>query len=130
MIALRKFAADLRSKRDGSTTVEFALVAPIMIMFVVGGLYLSMMGFTAASLRYAAEAGARCRSVNTTVCTDAATTQTFAATQFIKTTSSAPSFVATTELCGNQVVGTVTFNFSSGMSKLNVPFSATACFPS
>lgn len=129
MIALRKLAAVLRANRDGAGSVEFALLAPILIMFIIGGMYLSMLGFTAASLHYAAEAGARCRSVNTTICTDVATTQTYAATQFVNLAGNAATFTATTAACGNQVAGSVTFILRAGVSKYNFPLSATACFP-
>ena len=130
MIALRKLAAALRANRDGAGAVEFALVAPLMLMFIIGGMYLSMLGFTAASLHYAVEAGARCRSVNTTICTNAATTQTYAAAQFVKIAGDTATFTATTPACGNQVAGTVTFVLRAGVSRYNIPLSATACFPS
>ena len=130
MTALRKLAAALRANRDGAGAVEFALVAPIVLMFIIGGMYLSMLGFTAASLHYAVEAGARCRSVNTTICTNAATTQTYAATQFVKIAGDTATFTAATPACGNQVTGTVTFVLRTGMQEINVPLSATSCFPS
>lgn len=132
MIGYRKLAAKLRANRDGAGTVEFALVAPIMLMFIIGGMYLSMLGFTAASLHYAAEAGARCRSINTTICTDAATTQTYAASQFVKIAGDTATFSspAAAQACGYQVTGTVTFIFRTGVQKINIPLSATACYPS
>ena len=130
MTALRKLAAALRDNQDGAGVVEFALVAPLVLMFIIGGMYLSMLGFTASSLHYAAEAAARCRSVNTTICTNAATTQTYAATQFVKIAGDTATFTATTPACGNQVVGTVTFILRTGIQKINVPMSATSCFPS
>ena len=130
MTLLRKLAARLRANRDGASTVEFALVAPLVIMVIIGGMYLSMLGFTASSLHYSAQAAARCRSVNTTICTDAASTQTFAGNQFMNLAGNTATFTASTAACGNKVVGTVTFALNAGMSKMNIPLSASACFPS
>lgn len=129
MIARRKLAAALRASQDGAGSVEFALVAPIIIMFIIGGMYLSMLGFTAASLHYATEAGARCASVNTTTCSTTTTTATYAATQFINVAGNSATFVASTPSCGQQVVGTVNFTLRTGITALNVPLSAAACFP-
>lgn len=129
MTRFRKLASALRASRHGSSSVEFALVAPILIMFIIGGMYLSLLGFTAASLRFAAQAGARCASINTTTCTNATSIQTYAAGQFINITGNTATFTATTPTCGNKVVASVNFPLLTGISKITVPLSANACFP-
>ena len=129
MTHFRKLAATLHASQHGSSTVEFALVAPILIMFIIGGMYLSMLGFTASSLRFAAQAGARCASINTTSCSNASTIQSYASSQFINITGNAATFTATTPTCGNKVAATVNFPLLTGISKITVPLSASACFP-
>ena len=129
MTHFRKLASTLRASLRGSATVEFALVAPILIMFIIGGMYLSMLGFTASSLRFAAQAGARCASINTTSCSNAASIQLYAASQFINVTGNAATFTATTPSCGNKVVATANFPLITGIDKVTVPLSASACFP-
>jgi len=129
MTRLGKLASTFRVCQHGSSTVEFALVAPILIMFFIGGMYLSMLGFTASSLHYAAEAGARCASINTTTCSNATAIQTYALNQFINITGTSATFTATTPTCGNQVSASVNFRFLSGLSTITVPLSASACFP-
>ena len=119
----------LRLCRKGAGSVEFALVAPIMVMFIIGGIYLSLLGFTAASLAYSVEAGARCASVNTTICTSTATTATFAQGQFMNLSGGTPTFAANSATCGNRVTGSVTFVINTGVSKVSVPLSASSCFP-
>ena len=119
----------LRAGNKGSSSVEFALVAPILVMFMIGGMYVSMLGFTASSLRYAAEAGARCASINTLTCTNASNIQSFAAQQFINITGNTPTFTATTPTCGNKVDASINFPLLKGISTVTVPLSASACFP-
>ncbi|MEO7739753.1 MAG: TadE family protein [Novosphingobium sp.] len=117
------------ASQHGSTAVEFALVAPVLIMFLIGGMYLSMLGFTASSLRFAVQAGARCASINTTSCSNATSIQSYASQQFINVTGNAATFTATTPTCGNQVVASVNFPLLTGISRITVPLSASACFP-
>jgi Flp pilus assembly protein TadG len=119
----------LIADRAGASAVEFALLAPITLMIIIGGMYLSMLGFTAASLNQAVQAGARCFAINTTTCSSATATQTYASGQFMNFARNTATFTASTPSCGKQVTGTVTFKLNAGTSTLNVPLSATACFP-
>jgi len=129
MTAIFDTGLALRASRDGSSTVEFALVAPILVMFLIGGMCLSMLGFTASSLHYAAEAGARCASINTTTCSNATNIQNYALNQFINVTGNTATFTASTPNCGNKVAASVNFPLLGGITKLTVPLSASACFP-
>ncbi len=119
----------LLADRSGAGAVEFALLAPLILMVFIGGMYLSMLGFSAASLHYATEAAARCYSVNNTICSNAATTQTFAAARFVNITGNAATFTASTQACGKNVAATVTYKLVAGTRTLNVPLRAAACFP-
>ncbi len=119
----------LRACRKGAGTVEFALVAPIMMMLIIGGIYLSMLGFTAASLSYSVEAGARCASVNTTVCNNTTATATYSRNQFMNLSGATSTFAAASATCGNRVTGSVTFVINAGITRVSVPLSSTACFP-
>ena len=121
--------AALQGDRSGSTVVEFAMIMPIFVMVLVGGIFLSILGFSAAGLHYAVEAGARCYSVNTTACTNASTTQSFASSKFTNITGNSATFTATTPACGKQVTGSVNFTLRTGTSEITIPLSATACFP-
>ena len=127
MIArLQTFRRDQR----GAATVEFAVVASAFMMMVIGGMYLSMLGFTSSSLHYAAEQGARCGAVQTTRCTSSTSAQTAASDAFQNITGSTATFTATpTATCGYQMVGTLTYSLQTGMGALSVPLSATACYP-
>lgn len=125
-MTLRRLLTNAR----GATIVEFALVAPIFIMVVVGGINLSMLGFSAASLRYATEAAARCAAVKTSVCSNVSTTQAHASANFTKLSSAPATFAVTMNAsCGKQVTGTLNYVAETGLGSFTVPLTTTSCFP-
>ena len=70
MIRLREMFRNGWRARDGAAAVEFAITASAFIVMVMGGFYAAIMFFVATSMQFAVEAGARCASINTTVCAD------------------------------------------------------------
>jgi Flp pilus assembly protein TadG len=125
---LKRFLQRVAKESDGATAIEFALVGPVFLMMVVGGIYACMMMFSMGSLQDAVQQAARCWSVNTTVCTDASSTQTYAQNHYYGPAVS-PSFTASLKNCGHSVTGTISYSFNMGQSTTSVPLSATACFP-
>jgi Flp pilus assembly protein TadG len=65
---LRNLVKSLRLNDQGTTAVEFAIVAPVLIALLVGTIALCVGLFLIGSLHYAVEEGARCASVKTTIC--------------------------------------------------------------
>ena len=122
-LARARFAACHR----GSTAVEFALVFPALAALIVGGLYTALLMYSAAGLHHAVEQAARCYSVNANVCGSSAAAQTYAESQYYGIHT--PTFTATLVGCGHQVTANVTFAFNAIVTAVNVPLSATACFP-
>lgn len=118
-----------RPDSAGTTAVEFALILPVFLTVVIGGFYVALATFASSSLRYAVEAGARCASVNTTTCSNSATTIAYARTQFLAANSSSVTFTSTSATCGHLVTGTMNYTLSTAIKKINVPLSAQACFP-
>jgi Flp pilus assembly protein TadG len=123
MSLLRRALKDQR----GASVVEFALVAPAFLMIIIGGLYLGMAGLAASSLRYAVQAGARCASVNTTVCSSNSATVTYTTARYKGAYT--PTFVSSTATCGHLVTGTMTFRLDTGIKRIDIPLSAQSCFP-
>ena len=120
----------VRLDERGTSTVEFALVVPAFLALVVGGMHLSMLGFTTSNLHYAAEEAARCGAIQTTRCTSATLAQNAASAVFTNLTGATAVFTATPgATCGYQVTGTVTYPLNTGAANINVPLSATACYP-
>jgi Flp pilus assembly protein TadG len=126
---MTSFLKRLRRSEDGATAVEFALYSTVFFAMLFGGIYMSLLGFSAASLQSATESAARCRAMGTT-CTDATTTQTYAATKFHKVGGATPTFVSTTDTCGNKVTGSMTFTVRYILGTKTVSISSASCFPS
>jgi Flp pilus assembly protein TadG len=112
----------------GAAAAEFALVVIPFLGLVLGIIWVSMMLYANHTLQYAAEDAARCWSIKTTICTSAATTQTYASGRY-SGPNIAPAFVATQVSCGHKVTGTANFPLTTGLLNTTVPLSATACFP-
>ena len=115
----------------GTTTVEFAFVAPAMFLLMTGGLFLGLLVYSAMGMQSAVEKSARCYSVNdsqanATQCKTASSTQTYAQTNYFGVGS--PTFTASKpalpDCGGHQVTASLTFNMG-----WNVPLAAKACFP-
>src|SRR4051794_24959651 len=114
--------------RQGTTAVEFAIVAPVLIALLVGTIALCVGLFLIGSLHYAVEEGARCASVKTTICSDAATTVTYAQNHYFGPNVS-PTFTYAAAACGNSVSASINYSMNVGFKTFVVPISATACFP-
>jgi len=112
----------------GATAIEFSIVGPVFLLMMIGAAYACMLLFAQSSLQYAVEAGARCASVQTTVCTDSSTT-TAAALAGYNGPIINPGFTYATAACGHQVSSTVNFGFNAGYFNATIPLSATACYP-
>jgi Flp pilus assembly protein TadG len=110
----------------GTTTVEFAFVAPAMFLLITGTLFAGLLVYSAMGMQSAVEKAARCYSLNATQCGSASSTQTYAQTNYFGAGS--PTFTASIPLppgdCGHQVAASLTFNVG-----WSVPLTATACFP-
>ena len=124
MTMCRAFARD----EQGTSAIEFAIVGPVFLGFVIGLVYLCLMLFSMGSLQYAVEDAARCYSVRAFVCPDANTTVAYAQSTYLSPVVT-PTFTAATATCGHQVNGSATFNFNYVIGHTNVPLSASACFP-
>jgi Flp pilus assembly protein TadG len=125
---VRKFLKSLRLDQQGTTAVEFAIVAPLFLSMIVGTFTLCIGLFLVGSLHYAVEEGARCASVKTTICSDAATTIAYTQNHYFGPNVS-PTFTYAAVACGNSVSATVNYSMNVGFTTFTVPISATACFP-
>ena len=119
----------MRLNQDGTTAVEFAIVAPAFLLMIFGTIGLCFALFLIGSLHYAVEDGARCASVKTTICTDANSIVTYTTGRYMGPNVS-PSFTYAAAACGNSVTGTVSYSMNIGFKTFVIPISATACFPS
>lgn len=123
---MRRFQK-LACKEDGTTAVEFAIVAPVFIALVIGIMSSCLYFFLVGSLHYAVEEAARCASVRTTVCKDATTSIAYAQNHYFGPGS--PTFTYATSACGSSVDASINYVAQLGLTQFTIPISATACFP-
>ena len=125
---------------DGSETIEFALLAIPFFLFLLGVVEFARLYWTQSELQYAAEAAARCATVN--CCSSGPAScggstgntgvQNFAAGQLLGmsvSSSNLSNFHVTGASCGNQVIFTYAFDFIVGplIPNSTITLSATAC---
>ena len=125
---MRTLLKSIRQNQDGTTAVEFALVAPVFIALVIGTLALCVALFLIGSMHFAVEEAARCASVKTEICSDNATTVAYAQNHYYGPNVS-PTFTYVVAACGNSVSANISYSVDLGLRRFTIPVSATACFP-
>lgn len=131
---MRHLLRSISRNQKGTTAVEFAIIAPVFIMLVLGTIGLCFALFLVGSLHFAVEDGARCASVKTTICTDSASTIAYTQSRYLGPNVSPTFTYNNAASCGpantgNSVTGTVSYSMNVGFRTFVVPISATACFP-
>jgi len=116
--------------RSGATAVEFALVAPVMIVMIFGILEFGRAAWTLNALNFAVESAARCAAIDQNNCATAVQIQNHAA-GFAAGLAIPPStFTVSTQTCGKQVVATFAFiSVAPIVASLPITLSARACYP-
>jgi Flp pilus assembly protein TadG len=127
-LIVRSRLKSLYLDRQGTTAVEFAIVAPVFIALLIGTMALCVALLLIGSLHFAVEDAARCASVKTTICSDAATTVAYAQNHYYGPNVS-PTFTSAAAACGNSVSAAVSYSMNVGSQTFTIPISATACFP-
>jgi len=120
------FRIDIR----GATALEFALCAPAFFMLVMGIVELGLLVWIQLALQQGVEAAARCASINTNTCANAAQIQTYAAAQSYGLSPPTTAFTVTAPACGNMVQASYTPNFLPNFPIPSRTLTAQACFPS
>ena len=121
---LRRF----RDDTDGATALEFGLTAPAFVMAIFGVVQGGLILWTQLGLQQAVELGARCASVNSTLCSSTSDIQNYAAQKTYGINPAPSSFTVTTESCGIQVSADYALPVLSSyfdVAKLH----AISCFP-
>jgi Flp pilus assembly protein TadG len=125
---MRNHPKSMLLNQEGTTAVEFAIIAPVFILLVIGTIALCFALFLVGSLHFAVEDGARCASVKTTICTDSATTIAYTQSRYLGPNVS-PTFTYAAAACGNSVTASINYSMDIGFKTFVIPISATACFP-
>jgi Flp pilus assembly protein TadG len=123
-----------RRRERGTAAIEYALVLPAVLLFVLGLMDTGRLIWSYATLSRAVEAAARCAAVNTTQCGTVGQIKTFAVAEAWGMTIDTTAFTVSTPACGIQVNGSYGFEFVMPGLNVVVPagtvtLSASACYP-
>jgi len=117
------WVAKLRRSRCGATAVEFAMVAPIFLIMVIGVFELGRAMWIRASMQYAVEEAARFAIVNTSASTS--TLASYAATAYSSSgiNISGATFTATQATTSGLTYVTIigSYNFSVIVPLVPIP---------
>ena len=126
----RKLIARYLTDQAGAGAAEFAIVVIPFTALILGLLWLGMAYYGNNQLQYAAEAAARCASVQSwsTSCDTAAHIRAYALAQY-SGPGAAPTFSYSATGCGHTVTGTATMPIHAVLLNTSINLSASACFP-
>ena len=125
-----------RSHRRGTVAIEYALILPVMLLFILGIMDTGRLLWTYTTLNRATQAAARCAAINTIRCGTEADIQGQAVEEAWGLTVSPAVFTVTAPSCGVQVRATYDFTFIvpwfpwfEGAPFGTITLNATACYP-
>lgn len=114
----------------GTTAVEFAVLAPVFVLMLLGIFEFGRALWTQASLQYATQRAARCAAVNTSTCDNASDTASYAAAQVLGITVPASDFTVSTPSCGHKIAASLPFRFVvSRLFTYSITLTAQSCYP-
>jgi Flp pilus assembly protein TadG len=122
---LTALGADVR----GAAAVEFAIVAPALILLLLAIIEGGKMLWMQNALQYAVERAARCAVVDTTTCGTPDEVQSYAASLMSGTNLSASVFTSISSACGQQVSASLAYTPILPIP-MSVTLSADSCRPS
>jgi Flp pilus assembly protein TadG len=116
--------------RSGTVAVEYALLLPALLVFVLGIVDTGRLLWTQITLEHAVEAASRCSAIDTTLCSTAAKTQSYAVTQAYGLTVTTSNFTVSTPSCGTTVKASVPFVLIIPyLTTTSLTLTATSCYP-
>ena len=111
----------------GASAVEFAMILPAFLVFVLGVMNCGLMLWTQLGIEHGAVMAARCAAINPSTCPDvpAYASQHAYALNLPKST-----FTLTSPACGDQVAANYAFHFVTLlMPQINLTLTARSCYP-
>ncbi len=113
--------------KRGTATLEYALILPVLLLFLLGIMDMGRLMWIYAGLNRGVEAASRCAAVNTSACGTTASIQAVAAAEVWGASVSSSVFSVSTASCGVQVSASYTFGFfTPGLSPITL--APSACF--
>ena len=116
--------------RKGAVAIEYALLLPALLLFVVGIMETGRIIWTQTTLDRAVEAAARCGAVDQTTCATTIATAQYAVTQAFGLKIAVAAFTVTKPACGVSVTAAFTYNFVIPLvAPKAMTLNAQACYP-
>ncbi len=123
-------ATRLTQAREGSTAIEFGLLALPFLLLVTGIMDCSRMVWTHMALQAAVEQAARCAVVDVAGCGTATQVQAYAASLVTAPGVSASSFSFAIAACGSQVSASMSYAvLVPGYLPASILLTARSCAP-
>lgn len=101
----------LRDCEQANAAVETALILPVLLLLLLGGMEFARLAWERSALQFAVQEAARCAVVQPTVCGTTAQTQAFAASKVMGFSIPSADFSVTTPACGTQIAVSVPYSF-------------------
>ena len=120
----------LRVMRDrrGVTAVEFAMIAPTLVVFLFGIMEFGRALWTQSALHFSVEEAARCASIDALNCGTSSQVQAFAAGRS-GANFSAAVFAVTKASCGNLVSASYPMSLNIPFLSYALTLTAQSCYP-
>jgi Flp pilus assembly protein TadG len=112
--------------RQGATAVEFALIAPVLFLILLGIMEVGRAFWIQSALDFAVQEAARCAVVQAAnpACSSPSAVQAYAAGRISQLNIPASDFTVATLTCGVDVKAAVPYHF---LSIINPTLSAESC---
>lgn len=126
-----KVANKIWRDERGATALEFAILAPVFFLIIIGIIAFGLLFWTKVGLQHGAAMAARCASINTTLCPNGnpSAVTNYAMQQALGLSLPASTFTYSTPACGNQVSASFAFVFPGILNLSPLTLTAQACFP-
>jgi Flp pilus assembly protein TadG len=124
----RKLHSRFAGDRRGTTAIEYAIILPALLFFLLGIMDTGRLLWNYTTLYRAVEAAARCGTVNLTQCATTGQIKDRAVAEAWGMSVSASAFTVADQSCGLQVSTTYSFSFTiPGFNAITL--APRACFP-
>ena len=126
---MRRLGLAFRTDQRGASAVEFALVAPVVLLMLFGAIGGGVLAYATVSLQRATEVAARCMSMDRSDLCTSGTIAAYGTSAYSGPQLTGLTFVANKVSCGYKITGSGTFSTFPGLDFLSVNLSANACYP-
>jgi Flp pilus assembly protein TadG len=116
--------------RSGAPALEFALVAPTILLLIMGGVEFGRLMWTESALQMSVQQAARCYAWGVAPCTTTTAVPAYAATVAPQLNFSSSVFkVIPAANCANEVIASYQYQFiAKGLFPWTPTLTASACF--